>query len=1132
MNTDTNCFVRPHHPSRPVFHEKRGPAGRDSFLNTSLHRSTVRGSFVAFAICFMLGLAGRRCLAADPEPVPGWRMELVAEAPRVNHPSVVCTAPDGRVFVAEDPMDISVAADAKKGRILCLHPDGHWSVFAEGLHAVFGMQYLEGRLYVLDNPQFSVFDDRDGVGANRRDLIEQTNPKPWALDWNDHVPSNFKLAMDGYFYIAVGDKGLFGARGTDGREINLHGGGVVRMRPDGTGLEIFSAGVRNILDVAINDEDEIFTYDNTDEHDWMGRVTHMVAGGFYGYPHDFIPRRPYTLWMMDDLGGGAACGTLCYTEDALPAEYHGNLFLADFGQRQVNRLVIERAGATYRVVKREQMFPDPPPDFRPVGIAWSADGLSMFICDWQHRDDKEDVRAGRLWKLTWTGKSNAAPKPNWYVAAASGKTVDTNETELLTALGHPARSVRLTAQRRLTEMGRGSNSEKTINDLINLLRDLTQPGLARIHALWALDAIDEGRSARSAIGTLAAREPHPEIRAQAIRQLSEREVAEAAPVLVERLHDDVAFVRLQAATALGRLGQTSAVTNLLEILNEQDLFARYAAFKTLNRIGQRHPEAWEQIAKGLLSDDDRVREGARFAMRDTYDVQLVKVLARFVQPANRPSAASRVALELLADIHHQPTPWRGEWWAYHPALQPLPKKSADWEGTPLILSTLHQALGFADPEMRRIAINGILDANDATAAPIIRDNFKSERDPEIQRLSVAALGKFKDPQSRSLIAELLSAPDTTKDLQIEALSAAGEIAGEPVSAAVSGVLTKAKADPTVLGKAITTLTSLKLTNAVDLLTPYAHGTDATLRQAALEALVKIDPANALATIEFLLAAHDSGQRASAVTALSRIRSDGATDLLLVAFNDPATRTAAINALAGRPMLKALPTYLAGIQESDAALRETSRRALESIRQEAWRRLVPHLKDINATGLSILKKIYGNDDQARAYFAKVPDLLEPQEYVEYAVRQNGDVTAGKRLFNDLSGPGCIACHRIGGEGNSIGPDLTSIGAQYSRNDLSESVLYPSKVVREGYQAVDIETKDGESFTGLAKGETATEVMLLLRTGQLQHIPKDSIRSRRNSELSLMPEGLQSALTLDQFASLISYLSSLKGSPVLP
>src|SRR6266513_2755638 len=334
-------FIRVH--SRPFAVQHRSPVCRKAFI----------------ILC--LAAAALTSWGALPKPPEDWRIELVASAPEVQHPSVVCVAPDGRVFVAEDPMDISTAhADAKEGRIICLRPDGRRTVFAEQLHAVFGMQFLEGKLYVLHNPHFSVFTDDNGMGKDRTELIESMNPNPWALDWNDHVPANFRLAMDGYFYVAVGDKGIFGAVGRDGKRVDMRGGGVLRLRPDGTELEVYCTGVRNILEVALNDEDEIFTYDNTDEHDWMGRLTHMVDGVSYGYPYDFVPRRPYTLWMMHDFGGGAATGALCYNEDALPDEYHGNLFLGDFGKQQILRVRIARSGGTYRVVAHEEFFRNPP----------------------------------------------------------------------------------------------------------------------------------------------------------------------------------------------------------------------------------------------------------------------------------------------------------------------------------------------------------------------------------------------------------------------------------------------------------------------------------------------------------------------------------------------------------------------------------------------------------------------------------------------------------------------------------------------------------------------------------------------------------------------------------------------------
>ena len=410
-------------------------------LRISVRRSSTRawsvGAGLVTAACLVLACPGRA--PADgpevgrrlPTPPPGWRLEVVAGVPAVRHPSVVCCAPDGRVFVAEDPMDISTPkADLKQGRIRCLHPDGRITTFADGLHAVFGMQYLDGKLFVLHNPIFSVFSDGGDVGRDRANLIESTNPNPWARNWNDHVPANFRLAMDGYLYVAVGDKGVYGAVGRDGHRLDLHGGGMIRLRPDGTELEVYCTGVRNILDVVLDVEDELFTYDNTDEHQWMSRLTHMVDGGCYGYPYDFSPRRPYTLWTMADYGGGAATGATCYTEDALPPEFRGNLYLADFSKRQVLRVAVARQGATFRAVERTDLFTDVPKNFRPVGIAWSADGLSLYICDWQHEGAKEVVIVGRLLKLTFTGHSQAAPKPPWFVDAASGRNFRATDAEL------------------------------------------------------------------------------------------------------------------------------------------------------------------------------------------------------------------------------------------------------------------------------------------------------------------------------------------------------------------------------------------------------------------------------------------------------------------------------------------------------------------------------------------------------------------------------------------------------------------------------------------------------------------------------------------------------------------------------
>src|SRR5438105_2891805 len=164
-------------------------------------------------------------------------------------------------------------------------------------------------------------------------------------------------------------------KGQDGSEASLHGGGILRFRPDGTELEIFATGTRNQLDLAINDEDEIFTYDNDDDGEgWWTRISHLVEGGYYGYPFDYRPQQPYILWSMVECGPGVPTCALAYNEDALPSEYRGDLFLGEFGRSQVRHMRVAREGASYRIAFHErqdhgEFLERAVDEFRPIGLA-------------------------------------------------------------------------------------------------------------------------------------------------------------------------------------------------------------------------------------------------------------------------------------------------------------------------------------------------------------------------------------------------------------------------------------------------------------------------------------------------------------------------------------------------------------------------------------------------------------------------------------------------------------------------------------------------------------------------------------------------------------------------------------------
>jgi putative membrane-bound dehydrogenase-like protein len=1075
------------------------------------------------ATAWFLTLAWAPWCSAAPEVIPGWRLQLVAQSPVVRHPSVVCSAPDGRVFVGEDPMDISAPHNAARGRIVCFHPDGRRTIFADNLHAVFGMQYLEGKLYVLHNPRFTVFTDDDGIGRDPEHLIEQTLPNPWALGWNDHVPANFQLGMDGFFHVAVGDKGMYGAVGRDGTRIDLQGGGIVRMRPDGTQLGIYGTGVRNILDVAMNAEDELFTYDNTDEHEWMGRLTHMVDGGFYGYPHDFIPRRPYTLWMMHDFGGGAATGALAYNEDALPLEYRGNLFLADFGKRQVTRVVLERSGATFRVIRSQELFRNPPADFRPVGIAVSADGRSIYICDWQHRDTKENVETGRLWRLAWAGASEAAPKPAWFQPAAMGRAFEATDDSLRAGLSHPSRAVRLTAQRRLSDRGAAATFR-------SVLASAEPSSHAKIHALWGLNAIRNGTEWRDP--QLALDDPEPMVRRQAMRRAGTERDTNAVPMLVSAMSDLDPSIRFQAATALGHIADARAVTKLIPALDEADPFVRYTVFTALNRIGRSHPEAWPAIIRGLEHTNARIRDHTTFAARDTYEPALVSALIPLAaNPQARPSARE-AAITLLASMHRQPPRWKGEWWAYHPALAPPPEKTVEWAATPAILDALRARLDDVTAAVRRAATDGLRRAQDVASAPAMRAQLARESDTGARAALFEALGAFRDAAAAQTIVSAL-ARETDSFVLRAALRAGASVGGDTIVVALTNLLHRDGLDPVIATETIESLVRLKATSAVPAIAAQVDSGQQTGTN-AIAALGRIGGPEASGILRSLLTNDDVAVRQQAIIALGNLRDRAAVPALLDAWKSAETRAPALEALMRIRDARALDAYLDGLNSANPGVRDRARQALMPMRYAVLPELQRRAAGLPPNVLLALRRVYDGYAPATngTLFRVAVRSLEPADFERHALREAGDPVRGQRVFFDESGVACLKCHAVGGHGGAVGPNLTLAGAQFSRAALIEHVLHPNRAVREGYQQWIVETREGDDLFGILKSETPETLTLLNADNQLLSVAKQNIVARRMTEMSLMPDGLHAGLTLDQFTDLVAYLESRKIDPNAP
>ncbi|MGN6385778.1 MAG: galactose-1-epimerase [Verrucomicrobiota bacterium] len=148
------------------------------------------------------------------------------------------------------------------------------------------------------------------------------------------------------------------------------------------------------------------------------------------------------------------------------------------------------------------------------------------------------------------------------------------------------------------------------------------------------------------------------------------------------------------------------------------------------------------------------------------------------------------------------------------------------------------------------------------------------------------------------------------------------------------------------------------------------------------------------------------------------------------------------------------------------------------------------------------------------------------YRKYALTHEGDVARGAQLFADEQRLDCVKCHTVDGSGGKAGPDLFAVGDKFGRRDIVDAVLMPSATISPGYNTVIVETKAGEEVQGVLKQSTAAGLQLMGADGKVVSIAKAEIKEQRGSSLSLMPEGLQAGLSVQEFTDLTEYLTTLK------
>jgi putative heme-binding domain-containing protein len=150
----------------------------------------------------------------------------------------------------------------------------------------------------------------------------------------------------------------------------------------------------------------------------------------------------------------------------------------------------------------------------------------------------------------------------------------------------------------------------------------------------------------------------------------------------------------------------------------------------------------------------------------------------------------------------------------------------------------------------------------------------------------------------------------------------------------------------------------------------------------------------------------------------------------------------------------------------------------------------------------------------------------ERLTQAALTRRGNAEHGRRLFFDTDKSLCLKCHRLGDQGERIGPDLTGVGSRFARIYLIESILEPSRTIAPSFGTRVVSLKNGQVLTGVTVTETQTTLTLADNQGQKHMLAKADIEESRSLPVSTMPEGLEKHFTENEFIDLIAFLVSQK------
>jgi putative membrane-bound dehydrogenase-like protein len=158
---------------------------------------------------------------------------------------------------------------------------------------------------------------------------------------------------------------------------------------------------------------------------------------------------------------------------------------------------------------------------------------------------------------------------------------------------------------------------------------------------------------------------------------------------------------------------------------------------------------------------------------------------------------------------------------------------------------------------------------------------------------------------------------------------------------------------------------------------------------------------------------------------------------------------------------------------------------------------------------LAKKLFGEASGDRAGVVS--------DYMASATTMKGDAGRGKQVFAMV----CTACHKHGDLGVDVGPPLADVKVKPPEALLSD-ILDPNRMFEARWSAYQIDTKDGRILSGLVTAESADHVTVAMMGGATETLARGAIKAMKSLDRTLMPVGLEAAITKEQMADLIAFL----------